>query len=386
MLKLRNVFYLLLLTLLCCKKPYNPPASSTPNSYLVVEGFINSGNDSTVIILSKTIRLTAKTTNNPVLGATVTVEGEKNGVYNLLDNAGNGHYNSYSGLNLSPSQRYRVKIVIGNRQYVSDFVEIKQTPPIDSVGFNIQNGNVNVYVNAHDATNNTRYYRWDYEETWQFHSKYQSGWMLDTTINVLVPRSTEESIYDCFGSDLSSHIVLTSTEKLASDVVYQNSVTQIPLSAEKVETRYSILLKQYAITQQAFEFYQNLQKNTEQLGSIFDAQPSQLSGNIHCLTDPSELVVGYITANNVQTKRIYISHNQIPDVPINYPYDCELDTARNAVVQGLLIDRPVNYIPTQLLFSKPPTSPPTAIGYLYSSKECIDCTLRGTKQAPPWWQ
>jgi hypothetical protein len=386
MLKLRNVFYLLLLTLLCCKKPYNPPASSTPNSYLVVEGFINSGNDSTVIILSKTIRLTAKTTNNPALGATVIVEGEKNGVYNLLDNAGNGHYNSYSGLNLSPSQRYRVKIVIGNRQYVSDFVGIKQTPPIDSVGFNIQNGNVNVYVNAHDATNNTRYYRWDYEETWQFHSKYQSGWILDTTINVLVPRSTEESIYDCFGSDLSSHIVLTSTEKLASDVVYQNSVTQIPLSAEKVETRYSILLKQYAITQQAFEFYQNLQKNTEQLGSIFDAQPSQLSGNIHCLTDPSELVVGYITANNVQTKRIYISHNQIPDVPINYPYDCELDTARNAVVQGLLIDRPVNYIPTQLLFSKPPTSPPTAIGYLYSSKECIDCTLRGTKQAPPWWQ
>jgi hypothetical protein len=320
------------------------------------------------------------------LGAAVTVEGEKNGVYNLLDNTGNGHYNSYSGLNLSPSQRYRVKIVIGNRQYVSDFVEIKQTPPIDSVGFNIQNGNVNVYVNAHDATNKTRYYRWDYEETWQFHSKYQSGWMLDTTINALVPRPPEESIYDCFGSDLSSHIVLTSTEKLASDVVYQNSVTQIPLSAEKVETRYSILLKQYAITQQAFEFYQNLQKNTEQLGSIFDAQPSQLSGNIHCLTDPSELVVGYITANNAQTKRIYISHNQIPDVPINYPYDCALDTARNAVVQGLLIDRPVNYIPTQLLFSKPPTSPPTAIGYLYSSKECIDCTLRGTKQAPPWWQ
>jgi hypothetical protein len=383
--KLHNVFYLLLLSLLCCKKPYNPPASSTPNSYLIVEGFINSGNDSTVIMLSKTVQLTGKTTYNPVLGATVTVEGEKTGVYNLLDNTGNGHYNSYTGLNLSSSQKYHVKIAIGNRQYVSDFVEVKQTPPIDSLGFNIQNGNVNVYVNAHDATNKTRYYRWDYEETWQFHSKYQSGWMLDTTINALVLRPPEESIYDCYGSDLSSHIVLTSTEKLASDVVYQNSVTQIPLSAEKVETRYSILLKQYAITQEAFEFYQNLQKNTEQLGSIFDAQPSQLSGNIHCLTDPSELVVGFITANNAQTKRIYISHSQIPDVTLNYPYDCELDTARNAVVQGLLIERPVNFIPVQLLFSNPATTPPTSIGYLYSSKECIDCTLRGTKQAPPWW-
>ncbi len=384
MIKLRNAFYLLLLILLCCKKPYNPPASSTPNSYLVVDGFINSGNDSTVIMLSKTVQLTGKTTYNPVLGATVTVEGEQNGVYNLYDNTNNGHYTSLNNLNLSSSQKYRLRIVNGNRQYLSDFVEVKPTPPIDSIGFNIQNGNVNVYVNAHDPTNSTRYYRWDYEETWQFHSKYQSGWMLDTTINALVPRPPEQSVYDCFGSDLSSHIVLASTEKLAKDVVYQNSIVQIPLSAEKVETRYSILLKQYAITQDAFNFYQNLQKNTEQLGSIFDAQPSQLSGNIHCLTDPSELVVGYITANNVQTKRIYISHNQIPDVPINYPYDCEQDTAKNASVEGLLIDRPVNYIPLQLLF-KPGASPPVAIGFLYSSKECVDCTLRGTKQAPPWW-
>ena len=385
MLKLRNLFYFLLFVLVCCKKPFNPPASSTPNSYLVVEGFINSGNDSTVIMLSKTVQLTGKTTYNPVLGATVTVEGEKNGVYTLLDNTGNGHYNSYSSLNLSSSQKYRVKILINNRQYASDFVEVKQTPPIDSIGFNILNGNVNVYVNAHDPTNSTRFYRWDYEETWQFHSKYQSGWMLDTTINALVPRPPEQSVYDCFGSDLSSHVVLASTEKLAKDVVYQNSVVQIPLSAEKVETRYSILLKQYALTQDAFNFYQNLQKNTEQLGSIFDAQPSQLSGNIHCLTDPSELVVGYITANTAQTKRIYISHSQIPNVPINYPYDCEQDTAKNAVVEGLLIDRPVNYIPLQLLF-KPAASPPVAIGFLYSSKECVDCTLRGTKQAPPWWQ
>lgn len=385
MTRLRNICCVLLLTLVCCKKPYNPPASSTPDSYLVVEGFINSGNDSTVIKISKTVRLTNKTAVNPVLGATVTVEGEHNGVYNLLDNAGNGHYNSYTGLNLSPSQRYRIKIVIGNRQYLSDFVGVKQTPPIDSLGFNVQNGNVNIYVNAHDGTNKTRYYRWDYEETWQFHSKYLSGWMLDITTNSIVRRPTEKSIYDCFGSDVSSHIIVTSTEKLAKDVVYQNSVIQIPLSAEKVETRYSILLKQYAVTQQAFEFYQSLQKNTEQLGSIFDAQPSQLTGNIHCVTDPSEPVVGFITANNVQTKRIYISHSEIPDVPINYPYDCEADSAKTAGALQLLVERPVKYIPTLTIYSKPPPYPPVPIGFLYSTKECVDCTLRGTKQAPSWW-
>ena len=91
MTRLRNICCVLLLTLVCCKKPYNPPASSTPDSYLVVEGFINSGNDSTVIKISKTVRLTNKTAVNPVLGATVTVEGEHDVVYNLWDNAGKGH-------------------------------------------------------------------------------------------------------------------------------------------------------------------------------------------------------------------------------------------------------------------------------------------------------
>src|ERR1700742_2694568 len=166
MLKPRYVFYLLLFILLCCKKPYSPPASSTPNSYLVVEGIINSGNDSTVIILSKTVQLTSKTIYNPVLGATVTVEGEQNGVYYLIDNTNSGHYRSLYSLNLSPSQKYRLRIVNGNRQYLSDFVAAKLTPPIDSVGYNILNGDVNVYVNTHDPANNTRYYSWDYDETW----------------------------------------------------------------------------------------------------------------------------------------------------------------------------------------------------------------------------
>src|ERR1700748_1830822 len=183
------VFFLLMLACFGCKKPYSPPASSTSDSYLVVEGVINSGSDSTVIMLSKTIKLTGKTTNNPVLGATVTVEGEQSGVYNLYDNSKKGHYASSGSLNISPSQKYRLRIINGSRQYLSDFVQVKPTPPIDSVGYNIQMGNVNIYVNTHDPANNTRYYRWDYDETWQFHSEYQSSFMADTVNNTIVART-----------------------------------------------------------------------------------------------------------------------------------------------------------------------------------------------------
>ena len=388
MLKLRNVFYLLLLTLVCCKKPYNPPASSSPNSFLVVEGVINSGGLNTVVKISHTVKLNDSVGFNPVVDATVSIEGDKGYTFFLISDAGGG-YNSYSGLNLSSAQKYRLRIKTSdNKEYLSDYVEVKQTPPIDSIGYKVQNGLVDVYVNTHDPANNTRFYRWEYEETWQFHAKYQSVMVLDSNINQIVARRPDQLVYDCYGDNLSSHIVLFSTEKLAKDVVFQNPLTQIPLTAEKVERRYSILVNQYAVTQDAFNFYQNLEKNSEQLGSIFDAQPSQLSGNIHSVTNPAEPVVGYVTISNVQTKRIYINHDDLPgDVQPIYPYDCTIDSAYYSApktgenqVQNTLINRPIDFIPVVPIYAGP-----DIIGFTYSTIPCTDCTLRGTTFPPYWW-
>lgn len=389
MIKLRHLPFLLILGSVCCKKPYNPRVTAGTNNYLVVEGIINPGGDSTVFIINETVKLNNSGTFNPVLGAIVSVEGEKNGAYFLTDIYNNGHYNSLSGLNLSSDQRYRLRIKTSEKEYLSDFVVVKTTPPIDSVGYNVKDGNVNLYVNTHDATNSTRFYRWDYDETWQFHAKYESQFVLDPTSNSIVARNASQEVYHCFGNNFSSHIVLTSTEKLAKDVVFQGPLTQMPLSSEKVETRYSILVRQYALTKDAFQFYQTLQKNTEQLGSIFDAQPSQLTGNIRCLTNPSEPVVGYVTASTVQQKRIFINHTDLPgDVQPIYPYDCEEDTAfysqpKTGVnqVQNDLINPPINLIPTRGLYD----GMGHIVGYLYSTIPCTNCTLRGTTQAPSWW-
>jgi hypothetical protein len=387
MLKFRNVFYLLLLPLLCCKKPYNPPASSTPNSYLVVEGVINSGGLNTVVKVSRTVKLNDSVGFNPVMDATVSIEGDKGYTYFLIADA-SGNYNSYTGLNLSTAQKYRLRIKVDNQEYLSDYVEVKQTPPIDSLGYKVQNGSVNLYVNTHDPENKIGFYRWDYEETWQFHAKYESVMVLDTTVNLIVARRPDQLDYDCYGDNLSSHIVLFSTEKLARNVVFQNPLTQMLLTSEKVERRYSILVNQYSLTQDAFNFYQNLEKNSEQLGSIFDAQPSQLQGNIHSESNPSEPVIGYVTVCNVQTKRIYINHDDLPgDIQPIYPYDCAIDTAYYSApktgenqVQNTLINRPIDFIPVTPIFAGP-----NIVGFTYSTIPCTDCTLRGSTYAPYWW-
>jgi hypothetical protein len=88
---------------------------------------------------------------------------------------------------------------------------------------------------------------------------------------------------------------------------------------------YSVIVSQYALTSNQFKYWTELKKNSEQLGTLFDAQPSQLNSNIHCITNPAEPVMGYLSASTVQKKRIFIANSEMTN--INYvPYDLPCET------------------------------------------------------------
>ncbi len=366
-----------------CRKPYNPPAIGGNGSYLVVEGVINSGTDSTTIKLSRTVNISSANTVTPVLGAIVTVVSDQ-GVTFPLTEVTNGNYVS-AGLNLDNSHAYRLNIVTpNNKQYQSDLAPVKITPPIDSLGYNIvtlPGVGIQIYANTHDPDNNTHYYRWDYSENWAFHSKYISYWISNGSM--LVVRQLAQQISTCYTSDVSSDIVLASSAKLQQDVLYQAPIAFIPSTSEKLESEYSILLREYALTADAFNFWTSLKKNTEQLGSIFDAQPSQLEGNIHCVTNPAEPVIGYLSVCKVSSKRIIISNAKLPAWVATYPYICEQDTVKNYTYDYYndLVYPPHTLLPTG---PAPMGLTPPAVFY-YSTPICVDCTLRGTTTPPPFF-
>jgi hypothetical protein len=353
----------------------------------VVEGVINSGTDSTIISLSKTVKLSENVNTQLISNYTVVVESDQGSNF-TLQSEGNGKY-AIGPLNLDISKKYRLHITTPEgKEYASDYVEVKQTQPIDSIGFAPANNNLQIYVNTHDATNNTRYYRWDYAETWRFHSKFQSSSIVDPITKTIRGRGANENIYYCFANDNSSNIVLGSSAKLAQDVIFQGPITTIASNSEKLEIRYSILLKQYALTKDGYQFWENLKKNTEQLGSIFDAQPSQLTGNIHCITNPAEPVIGYVSVTNTQSKRIFIDNSQLPQTWVEkYPYDCIAPdsalyfnprTSQNDVLAYIING---NGIPITVIAPMG-----TILGYTYSSAACTDCTIRGKVQQPAFWK
>ncbi len=380
------ILFLIILTMIC-RKPYNPPVIANTPSYLVVEGVISTGADSTIVKLSRTISLSNGATVNMVTHATLTIESNANTTYPLTE-IKKGYY-ATPGLNLDNTKQYRLRVKTpDNQQYLSDFVPVNVSPPIDSVGFTVANTGVQIYANTHDPNNNTRYYRWDYAETWQFHTQYYSEYVTDGT--QLVGRQANQFVYYCFAGDLSSTIILGSSAKLSQDVIYQNPITLVPSTSEKIESKYSILLRQYALSGDAFKFWTNLKKTTEELGSIFDAQPTEINGNIHNINNPNEPVIGYISACAIQSKRIFIDNTQLPVTwrPI-YPFSCSLDS--------LYFKAPFDSVNQVLEYLIPlgsssraitpfPSVPPPPKGYIAASSQCADCTIRGVTQAPSFWQ
>ena len=375
-----------------CKQAYTPPAITTSVSYLVVEGVINNSSDSTIIKLSHTVNIASKVKSSPVLNATVAVQGDQNVTYPLTEKS-NGSYFA-TNLNLDSAHKYRLIITTAdNKQYYSDYVPVLNSPPLDSVYYTLSNNTVNINTVTHDASNKVKFFRWDYKETYIIYSAFQSDYKSDG-YNIYLRDFVNDNIYQCWASDTSSTIVLNSTDKLNESLLINNIVTFFPQNSEKVGYRYSIIVNQYALTTEAYNFWTNLKKNTEKLGSIFDAQPSQINGNIHCSSNPAEPVIGYISAGTVASKRIFINHEQLPKMAPNFSTaSCELDSIWYCTPYTCEdeVDEVINYkrgnfgviiIPIRQFKD----SKDKLLGYLGTSPYCADCTLRGTNRKPDFWK
>lgn len=404
--RINYIFLILILDMTTngCRKPYEPPAVSVSSRYLVVEGVINAGSDSTFINLSRTVKISDKVVANPETGANLTVEGDQNISYPLTE-ISKGKYAS-PGLNLDNTHKYRLRIrTVDNKQYLSDYVEVLNSPPIDSVSYNtngaLTTAGVNIYVNTHDLSNKVQYYRWDYEETWIINSYYPS-YFKSNGDTVLGRNQLTDNITDCWQSDTSSTIVLGSTAKLTQNVVFGQPIISIPSTSEKVGDKYSILVRQYALSKDAYNFYVNIKKNTEQLGSIFDALPSIINGNIHSVTNPAESVIGYISVGSTTSKRIFIENRNLPHwkKDTSYYEGCHLafdppklpccyyvfDGGENQVNDYINYNTNGNkdpLTPINAIVIHPGTPP---IGYTASTRKCVDCTVRGTNKPPVFWQ
>jgi hypothetical protein len=373
--KNRIAYIVLVITLAGCKDPFTPHAILAKNHYLVVEGMINADGPTT-IRLTRTRNITDTAAyhigNHPPpiyeLGARVNVEDDQGNTYSLPE-VGDGQYGDLK-LPLNDQRLYRLHIWTGGEEYVSDYVPVLHTPPIDSIRWTVDKLGVSINVSTHNDHDTVGYYRWTYRETWEFHVYYYSEYKYDTSSEQVVPRT--DQIYRCWQSDSSTDILIGNTSGLKRDVISSHNLIAIPYHSEQISILYSVMVSQYALTKQEYNYWQSLKKNTQDIGSLFDPQPSNAPGNITCLTDPKEIVLGYVGSGDMVQKRLFIDNSSLPGDWNNTTPDCPL-----IKVIGNGIDSSWYYY--GILGDVPVTAQEG------SYRGCADCTTRGSNHQPSFW-
>lgn len=371
--------------LFSCKEKYIADSLNS-SRYLVVEGNINNGNDSTIIQISRSEQLNS-TQTTPESSAKITIESI-DGTTNIpLSEKAKGSYSIY-GLNLNTNNKYRVRIITSDNQtYLSDTLSVLSNPAIDSVNWGYKDGGVQLYVNSHSSNTGTNYYKWDYKETFEFHSKYKS-YLKISTINYYkaqfawlgyrdsVNVTYDNNMYQCWKDVNSSDINISNTANLSTNSIHY-PLAWIEPGSEKLSIMYSVLVKQYAISQEAYNFYNKIKKNTESTGTLFDPQPSDIRGNIHNINKPNEVVIGFMNICNAQSKRILIDNKSLNNwAPSSQCYLREIKNNSDSILlsgRGLIPTDVAQYVTS-------------IISYYAAPPECVDCrTKGGNNNKPTYW-
>jgi hypothetical protein len=354
-----------------CVKPFTSPPLSQNLNHLVVEGNIGIGSP-TKIKLSRTSNINDTLTLMPELNAQLFVQSESGNTY-PLDPVEDGLYQTSNGPS-SFNDKYSLRIhTQDGSDYASDFVEAKQTPPIDSIEW-IENNEVYIYVNTHDDLNKTKFYRWEFDETSEYTAFIDSH--LDFRNGEVVFLEPEESRYTCFKFFNSKDIILGSSNGLSEDKISHAYITEVPNDNSKIAVRYSILVKQYALSAESYKFWQLMKLNSEQTGNIFDPQPAQLNSNIHSIAHPAEPVIGFISACSVSEKRLFIRQGElVVRKPSIYEKLCEVTLLSPADAPQFL--KTGNFLPAYYV---------TGGGIAIAPPNCIDCRLQGgITTKPSYW-
>ena len=158
-----------------CVEEYPPPVADGAVDFLVVDGSINSTTGSVEVILTRAIALDSQDAPPPELNAQLQIEDDNGTVYSLGD-YGSGVYRKDNFI-IEDNTAYRLSIKRADgRTYYSEYVSMKNTPPIDSIVWSPSRlrDEILIQINTHDDANNTRYYQWTFEETYEYTSPFLS--------------------------------------------------------------------------------------------------------------------------------------------------------------------------------------------------------------------
>ena len=276
----------------------------------------------------------------------------------VITSAGSVYQSDYSRLHLPTSI---------DRIYYERESHATQDPEVDIEG-------IRFYIDFQVDPDSSEFMRWELVETFEFHNPDYEGYIYSYD-RVLRPIPEDMSDRQCWISGHVNEIYTLDAANLTS-----NSYTHMPLHFVSNETQrlsygYSLLVRQHAMDDAAFRYWDELKKNAQTQSGLYDRLPSLTPSNIHNVDDENEKVLGFFGVSGVTEKRVFVKDVEDLDkynVRFCYPYP-ELPRFRFLMTSDLPV------------YCSRATDPLTGAQHFGETiLECLDCRVRkGSSGDPP---
>lgn len=290
-------------------------------SAIVVEATITDKLEQQRVFLTRTFEF-EDDGPSPETNASVRVEGGGNTF--VFQESTPGLYISTQAFAAEPNTDYQLRIDTQNgRSYSSEQMTLPQDTQIDDlrverVTNDLGEEGVAILVDSFDPAGNSVNYRYQYEETFKIIAPFWTPNDLERTpagiateicqVSIIPDERSEET---CFDTDFSNTIIQTSTKDLAEDRVSNFMVRFISRENYIISHRYSILVRQFVQSNEAFTFYETLNEFSGNESFFSETQPGFLEGNISSDTNTDEKVLGYFDVASVAEQRLFFNYSDL---------------------------------------------------------------------------
>ncbi|MBI9062963.1 MAG: DUF4249 domain-containing protein [Marinilabiliaceae bacterium] len=385
------------LLIFSCLDPYDTNIKGYEN-LLVVDALITDENRSHYVLLSRTIPDLNQEPQR-VANAWVSITDENFNETILRETSPGIYATDSTKFRAQVGKTYTLKISTPEgKTYISNPCTMLPSGNIEKIYYNKDKGwnndntyeseGISVYIDG--SAQESEYARWSFEEDWKFQVFCAPDFSFDTDGNIV--HINNDKIY-CWKSALSTDITLHSFKNHGNNTINKKKIHFIPTSkTDRISLRYSILVKQLSISKEEYEFWDKLQKSTEDVGDILGKQPFSIAGNMNNIDDKTEPVLGYFQVSSTSQKRLYIENSDLSklDVPFYSHKSCKIDTVlidnnRYTSIYDIYLQEVATgrYGMYDVYY---PEMSMTPTGLLLTQPTCCDCTLTGTNKKPDFWQ
>ena len=400
-----SLFLLLALAITGCTEQY-AFKNTDFESALVVEGTITNEIKNQTIRVSQVYEL-EETGPKFETGANVFISDDQGNEYQFEEK--DTIYASITPFKAEPGRKYQLKIrTKEGKNYTSDEQTLTTETKIDNVTATVETvegqRGVQINVDSYDPTNTSKYYRYEYTETYKIIAPWwdyrqtklyeypeipanpiEGTPAIPGGIGISVTPRVGES-KTCFSSKNSDKIILTTTNSFNEDRVHF-PIRFISNQNYIITHRYSIFVKQYVQNLAAHTFYKTLRDLSTSGNILSPKQPGFFYGNIKSVENPNEKVIGFFEVSSVSSERIYFNYTDLfpnEPAPPYYVDDCQprefLDCFGDIPCRGVQLRSAIG---SNLLihFS-------SSMGnntYFMVPPQCGDCTTFSSNIIPPFW-